>query len=361
MDDSQHATVMYGGNAAFVEALYEAYLADPASVDSDWRAYFDEVRAGAPETAHSAVVQRFYELGRRRLRAAPSRAEGGENLSAAQQTASALVNAYRVYGHISADKNPLHIRKPAEVPELTPEYYGLSVQDLGTAVKEGPFSGTLQEIIDQLRQSYCGSIGFEFTYLPAPEREWFQQRIESVKGRGHYTPEQKKRIYAKLNAAEGLEKYLHQRYVGQKRFSLEGGESFIPLMDALIQGGGQIGIKETVIGMAHRGRLNVLGQYLRQETCRPLLTSSRARKSSPTTRTWPATSSTTWAFPATCVLGGGPMHLALAFNPSHLEIVSPVVHGSVRARQDRPQRRRAQDRSCRSPFTATPPSRGRAW
>ncbi|AWN22047.1 2-oxoglutarate dehydrogenase E1 component [Deinococcus irradiatisoli] len=331
MDDSQHATVMYGGNAAFVEALYEAYLTDPASVDSDWRSYFDEVRAGAAETVHSEVQQRFYQLGRQRLQAAPP--ASGENLSAAQQAASALISAYRVYGHISAAKNPLTIRAPAVVPELTPEYYNLTAQDLATPVKEGAFSGSLQDILGQLQQSYCGAIGFEFSYLPTGEREWFQQRIESSKGRGSYSAEQKKRIYAKLNAAEGLEKYLHQRYVGQKRFSLEGSESFIPLMDALIQTAGKIGIKETVIGMAHRGRLNVLVNIFGKKPA-DLFDEFEGKKVLSDDPDVAGDVKYHMGFSSDVRTSGGPMHLALAFNPSHLEIVSPVVHGSVRARQD---------------------------
>ena len=332
MDDSQHATVMYGGNAAFVEALYEAYLTDPASVDSDWRSYFDEVRGSTRETPHSGVQQRFYELGRQRQASAAPVAAGGQ-VSAAQQTASALVNAYRVYGHISASKNPLHIRQPAEVPELTPEYYGLSAQDLSTPVQEGPFSGTLQEVIAQLRQSYCGSIGFEFTYLPTTEREWFTQRIESARGRGEFSTEQKMRIYAKLNAAEGLEKYLHQRYVGQKRFSLEGSESFIPLMDALIQGGSAVGIKETVIGMAHRGRLNVLVNIFGKKAA-DLFAEFEGKKVLSDDPDVAGDVKYHMGFSSDVRTPSGPMHLALAFNPSHLEIVSPVVQGSVRARQD---------------------------
>ena len=336
MDDSQHATVMYGGNAAFVEALYETYLTDPASVASDWRAYFDDVRSGVNETAHSGVQQRFYDLGRRRLQAASTpqpAVSGAQSVSAAQQAAGALISAYRVYGHISAAKNPLTIRPPAVVPELTPEYYGLSPQDLQTPVQEGHFSGSLMQIIDQLDQTYCGAIGFEFSYLPSSEREWFQQRIEASKGRGSYSAEQKKRIYAKLNAAEGLEKYLHQRYVGQKRFSLEGGESFIPLMDALIQGGGSVGIKETVIGMAHRGRLNVLVNIFGKKPA-DLFDEFEGKKMLSDDPDVAGDVKYHMGYSSDVRTNGGPMHLALAFNPSHLEIVSPVVHGSVRARQD---------------------------
>ncbi len=339
MDDTQQATVMYGGNAAFVEGLYEAYLANPASVDSDWRTYFDSVRQNAVETPHSAVQQQFYDLGRARLKgqtvtAAQPIAQGGSN--AAQQAASALISAYRVYGHISAAKNPLHIRQPAQVPELTPEYYGLSSSDLQTPVKEGYFSGVLSQVLDELKQTYCGAIGFEFSYLPATEREWFQSRVEAAKGRGQYSAEQKRRIYNKMNAAEGLEKYLHQRYVGQKRFSLEGGESFIPLMDILIQRGGEFGVKEMVIGMAHRGRLNVLVNIFGKKPA-DLFAEFEGKKMLSTDPDISGDVKYHMGYSADVHTPQGPMHLALAYNPSHLEIVSPVVHGSVRARQDHRQ------------------------
>ena len=336
MDESFPRTAMSGADtshdsAAFVESLYEAYLQDPATVEGDWRAYFDGLRGGIQETPQGPVQQRFLELGRQRLRVAPAPAGAG---SAAQQVASALVSAYRVYGHISAHKNPLTIRPPAQVPELTPEYYGLSEHDLAEMVHEGPFQGSLRDVMGQLDASYCGSIGYEFSYLPAPEREWFQERIEGSRGRGQYSEAQRRRIMSKLNAAEGLERYLGQRYVGQKRFSLEGGESFIPLMDRLVQLGGELGVKETVIGMAHRGRLNVLVNLFGKKPSE-LFAEFEGKKRLSDDPDVAGDVKYHMGFSSDVSTPGGPMHLALAYNPSHLEIVSPVVHGSVRARQDR--------------------------
>ncbi len=336
MDESFPRTAMSGADtshdsAAFVESLYEAYLQDPATVEGDWRAYFDGLRGGIQETPQGPVQQRFLELGRQRLRVAPAPAGAG---SAAQQVASALVSAYRVYGHISAHKNPLTIRPPAQVPELTPEYYGLSEHDLAETVHEGPFQGSLRDVMGQLDASYCGSIGYEFSYLPAPEREWFQERIEGSRGRGQYSEAQRRRIMSKLNAAEGLERYLGQRYVGQKRFSLEGGESFIPLMDRLVQLGGELGVKETVIGMAHRGRLNVLVNLFGKKPSE-LFAEFEGKKRLSDDPDVAGDVKYHMGFSSDVSTPGGPMHLALAYNPSHLEIVSPVVHGSVRARQDR--------------------------
>ena len=331
--DEQMQTMMWGGNAAFIEGLYESYLTDPASVDAEWRGYFDAMRGGAAERVHSEVQQRFYDLGTGRrggaVLAAPQQASG------AQQAAGALVTAYRVYGHISAHTNPLKLRGIPTVPELTPEFYGLSEADMQEQVQDGPFSGTLREVIGQLRDTYCGAIGFEYNYLPATERAWFQERIE--KDRGHYplTREERHRLMWKLNAAEGLELYLKNRYPGVKRFGLEGGESFIPLMDRIIQqAGGRYGVKEVVVGMAHRGRLNTLVNIFGKPSG-TLFDEFDGKKKISDDPDIAGDVKYHMGYSSDVRTPGGPMHLALAFNPSHLEIVSPVVHGSVRARQDR--------------------------
>ncbi|KEF33884.1 2-oxoglutarate dehydrogenase [Deinococcus sp. RL] len=328
---TQSQTIMSGANAAFLEGLYEAYLADPQSVDPAWRDYFDEVRGGARETAHSPVQQAFLQLGTGRRAGAEAAPQG---VSGAQQAAGALVTAYRVYGHISAQTNPLKMRPIPVVPELTPEYYGLSEADLSTPVQDGVFQGTLRDVLAQLQETYCGAIGFEYNYLPATERQWFQERIEASRGRGQYSAEERRRLLSKLNAAEGLERYLHIKYVGQKRFSLEGSESFIPLLDRLIQRAGQHGVKETVIGMAHRGRLNVLVNIFGKKPS-DLFAEFEGKKRLSDDPEVAGDVKYHMGFSSDVRTPGGPMHLALAFNPSHLEIVSPVVHGSVRARQDR--------------------------
>ncbi|MBB5235747.1 2-oxoglutarate dehydrogenase E1 component [Deinococcus budaensis] len=329
---TQSQTIMSGANAAFIEGLYEAYLSDPQSVDPEWRQYFDEVRAGARETAHSAVQQAFYELGTQKRGGVTLPAPQG--VSGAQQAAGALITAYRVYGHISARTNPLKMRGLPVVPELTPGYYGLSEADLNEPVHDGVFSGPLRDVIGQLQETYCGAIGFEFNYLPATERAWFQERIEAGRGRGQYSPEERRRLMTKLNAAEGLERYLHVKYVGQKRFSLEGSESFIPLLDRLIQQAGKYGVKETVIGMAHRGRLNVLVNIFGKKPS-DLFAEFEGKKKISDDPDVAGDVKYHMGYSSDVRTPGGPMHLALAFNPSHLEIVSPVVHGSVRARQDR--------------------------
>ncbi|MCP2015099.1 2-oxoglutarate dehydrogenase E1 component [Deinococcus sp. HSC-46F16] len=331
---TQSQTIMSGANAAFIEGLYEAYLADPASVDPAWRDYFDEVRGGARETAHSPVQQAFYQLGTQRRGGGGAVVPAPQGVSGAQQAAGAMITAYRVYGHISAKMNPLKMRGLPVVPELTPEYYGLSEADLNEPVHDGVFQGPLRDVIAQLQETYCGAIGFEYNYLPANERQWFQERIEAGRGRGQYSAEERRRLMTKLNAAEGLERYLHVKYVGQKRFSLEGSESFIPLMDRLIQQAGQHGVKETVIGMAHRGRLNVLVNIFGKKPS-DLFAEFEGKKRLSDDPDVAGDVKYHMGFSSDVRTPGGPMHLALAFNPSHLEIVSPVVHGSVRARQDR--------------------------
>lgn len=330
--------MMWGGNAAFIEELYESYLQDPNSVDAQWRNYFDEVRGNATESQHSAIQQAFYKWGTNgKSRADCQGLASPQNASpGVQPSAAALIQAYRVYGHINAETNPLDIRNTAPIPELDPDFYGLSDSDLDVNISEGEYSGTLREVIAQLRQTYCGSIGFEYNYLPTKERHWFQQRIESGHGQGRYhlsTPE-RHRIMEKLNAAEGLELYLKNKYPGVKRFGLEGGESFIPLMDRILQRAGDAGVKEVVIGMAHRGRLNTLVNILGKSP-KDLFDEFDGKRKISDDPDVAGDVKYHMGFSSDIRTSQGPMHLALAFNPSHLEIVSPVVHGSARARQDR--------------------------
>jgi 2-oxoglutarate dehydrogenase E1 component len=322
-------TVMYGGNASFVEALYEDFLTDPLSVSPEWRAYFEGIRGSArgPEPVHSTVQRAFAELaqnGRRRVVAA-------EPTSYARAGAVALLNAYRSMGHLKAQFNPLG-RPEARIAELEPQYYGLTDADMASPISDSGLSGSLKQVMETLDETYCRSIGFEYSYLPRVEREWLQQRIESVKGRATYDAATKRQILNKLNAAEGLERYLHKRYVGQKRFSLEGGDSVIPMLDQLIRRAGKQGVKEVVFGMAHRGRLNVLINIMGKQP-RDLFNEFEGKNVLPGDISGDVKYHL--GFSSDMPTEGGPVHLALAFNPSHLEIIAPVVEGSVRARQDR--------------------------
>ena len=190
----------------------------------------------------------------------------------------------------------------------------------------------LRELLNALRETYCGTLGAEYMYTTEQdEKRWWQQKLESIRSKPNFNSDQKKHILDRLTAAEGLERFLHTKYVGQKRFSLEGGETFIASMDALIQSAGEKGVQEIVIGMAHRGRLNVLVNTMGKlpkdlfaefdHTAPEELTAGDVKYHQ--------------GFSSDISTRGGPVHLSLAFNPSHLEIVNPVVEGSVRARMDR--------------------------
>jgi 2-oxoglutarate dehydrogenase E1 component len=324
---------LFGANNAFVEGLYEAYLADPASVPDTWRAYFDGVlstHAAEHEVAHTPIRDAFAALPKQGAVVAPAVA----GLERKQVSVLQLINAHRFLGVRIADLDPLARHVKPEVPELDPAYYGFTEDDMDTTFETGSLVGaqrmTLREIIRQVRKTYCGTIGAEYMYIgDIAQKRWIQNRLEGERGVPEYPVEVKQHILERLTDAETLERYLHTKYVGQKRFSLEGGETLIPLLDHLLQCASARGVQETVIGMAHRGRLNVLVNILGKlpsmlfaefEGVHPSeLTSGDVKYHN--------------GFSSDIVTKNGDMHVTLAFNPSHLEIVNPVVEGSVRARQ----------------------------
>jgi 2-oxoglutarate dehydrogenase E1 component len=330
---------LFGANAPFIEELYEAYLADPAGVAPEWRRYFDQLQQlpGAPDVAHEPIRQSFVKLVK-----AP-RTEIGHAATASVAAAEKkqvwvlqMANNYRRLGLRHANVDPLKRFEKPPVPELDPAYYGLEESDMelvfNTASTFGPEQMPLREIVRALRETYCGSIGAEFWFIAdTAQRRWIQQRLESVRSQPSYTADFKRFILERLTAAETLEKYLHTRYVGQKRFSLEGGDTLIPLLDHLLQKAGEIGVQESVIGMAHRGRLNVLVNTM-GKLPKDLFSEFEGKHA----EHLPAGDvKYHLGFSSDINTPGGPMHLSLAFNPSHLEIVNPVVEGSVRARQHR--------------------------
>ncbi len=332
MESMQANSLLYGANAAFVEEIYEAYLANPDSVEAEWCQYFDALQAGNParDVAHSPIQRAFAALPRR----APEVAVVDVSLERKQVAVLQMINAHRFLGARIASLDPLSRHAKPEVPELTPAHYGFTDADMDTTFETGSLVGaarmTLREIVQLLRQTYCSSIGAEYMYISeVAQKRWIQQRIEGARGAANYAAEKKRTILQRLTAAETLERYLHTKFVGQKRFSLEGGETLVPLLDHLLQRAGSSGVKETVIGMAHRGRLNVLVNILGKMPSMLFaefegkhaehLTSGDVKYHN--------------GFSSEIVLPGGSMHVTLAFNPSHLEIVNPVVEGSVRARQ----------------------------
>jgi 2-oxoglutarate dehydrogenase E1 component len=334
----QDSSSLYGSNANFVERLYERFLEDPESVDPSWQKHFREIHRGADfETPHSPVIERFAQLAVK----SPGRLaqlQGFTEESVKKQSAVArLINHYRVRGHQIANTNPLG-KTSSPPPDMHPAFYGLSEPDMDTLFDTGTLYGAdrlpLRDIIASLKDIYCGSIGSEYMYIvDTHERRWLINRLESSKASMVLEPEKQRWVLKLLTAAEGIESYLQNRFVGQKRFSLEGGESLIPILDELIQGSGDKGVKEIVIGMAHRGRLNVLVNILGKSPVSLFDEFAGTSTLSPGVRSGDVKYHL--GFSSNIATPGGPVHLALAFNPSHLEIINPVVEGSVKARQDR--------------------------
>ena len=340
----QGNSYLFGGNAPYVEEMYENYLANPGSVPDVWREYFDALQhvpavdgSNAKDVPHLPVVNAFADRAKQGAThvvvAAGADSELGRKRTAVQQ----LIAAYRNVGCRWADLDPLKRTEREKIPELEPSFYGFNDADQEVVFNTsntffGKESMSLRELINALRETYCGSIGAEYMYISDQGRKrWWQQKLESIRSKPNFTADKKKHILDRVTAAEGLERFLHTKYVGQKRFSLEGGESFIASMDELIQQAGAKGVQEIVIGMAHRGRLNVLVNTLGkmpkdlfaefEHTAQEDLPAGDVKYHQ--------------GFSSDVTTPGGPVHLSLAFNPSHLEIVNPVVEGSVRARMDR--------------------------
>jgi 2-oxoglutarate dehydrogenase E1 component len=344
MRQFQVNSYLFGGNAPYVEDLYERYLDNPGSVPDKWRAYFDQMQlvpaadgsTSAPDVAHAPIVESFAQRAKAgTLR--PAVAPTDLSVARKQVHVQSIIAAYRFLGAHWADLDPLKRQERPPIAELEPGFYDLTEADLDIQFSAsntyfGQEQMTLREIVTALRQTYCSTIGVEFMYISDPaQKRWWQQKLESSRTTPGFGPEKKRHILDRLTAAEGLERYLHTKFVGQKRFSLEGGESFIPAMDELIQTAGSNGVEEIVIGMAHRGRLNVLVNILGKMP-KELFAEFEGKSGSDL----PAGDVKYHnGFSSDVSTPGGPVHLSLAFNPSHLEIVNPVVEGSVRARQER--------------------------
>ena len=343
MQEQTANSYLFGGNAPYVEELYEAYLNNPGSVPDNWRAYFDSMQnvpavdgSSKPDVVHASVIASFAERAKQgpiRTVVASNDAEMGRKRVAVTQ----LIAAYRFLGSQWANLDPLQRQERPMIPELDPSFYGFTDADMETVFNIsntyfGPENASLRDLLNLLRDTYCRSIGAEFMYISDPaEKRWMQEKLESIRSTPQFTAEKKAHILERLTAAEGLERYLHTRYVGVKRFSLEGGESFIAAMDETIQRAGEKGVQEIVIGMAHRGRLNVLVNTLGKSPA-DLFEEFEGKHGDDL----PAGDvKYHQGYSSDISTAGGPVHLSLAFNPSHLEIVNPVVEGSVKARMDR--------------------------
>ncbi len=343
--ESLENSYLFGGNAPYVEELYESYLDNPGSVPDNWRNYFDQLQ-NVPATdgqeatrdqAHAPIVESFAQ--RAKANAFVSRGQEPDLAVASKQVhVQSLIAAYRTLGSRWADLDPLKRQDRPPIPELDPAFYGLTEADLDQVFSASNTyftksdTMTLRDILKALRDTYCRSIGAEFMYMSDPaHKRWIQERLESTLSAPAVTPEHKRHLLQQLTEAEGLERYLHTKYVGQKRFSLEGGDSFIASMDELVNHAGDSGIQEIVVGMAHRGRLNMLVNIMGKMPG-DLFAEFEGHHAEGLSDGDVKYHN---GFSSDLSTRGGPVHLSLAFNPSHLEIVNPVVEGSVRARQER--------------------------
>ncbi len=352
MSELWQSSAIYGESAAWLESMYETYLSHPDQLEEKWRLYFDALpskingRSGHGDTveklsreiSHREVSPRemhnyFLDYAQQK-HARGFEADIAYDHEKKQVHVLQLINAYRFRGHQVADLNPLGGRREAEIEDLSLEYHELSKTDLDTVFETGSLAAntslSLRKIYQILQETYCGTIGSEYMHImETTEKRWLQRRLETAHGNAGLNEIEKINILQQLTDAEGLERYLHSKYVGQKRFSLEGGESLIPLLDELVQYAGKLKIKEVVIGMAHRGRLNVLVNILGKAPDE-LFSEFEGTKE---VKELTGDVKYHLGFSSDMDTPGGPVHLALAFNPSHLEIVGPVVEGSVRARQ----------------------------
>jgi len=334
LHEYESTSTLFGGNAPFIEEQYERYLANPASVAPDWRAYFDSLRGGAADVAHAPVIESFIQLAKSRKVAS---AMVDASTMHKQVLVLQMIGKFRTLGMFHADLDPLQRQEKPYIADLDLGSYGFTRADLDTEFDVGSFKAggermRLSELVTALRDTYCRTLGAEYMYIAdTPTKRFVQQRLEPIRSKPTYTAEQKRHVLERLTAAETLERYLHTKYVGQKRFSGEGGLTMIPMLDHLIQRAGAAGVQETVIGMAHRGRLNVLVNTLGKMPA-DLFSEFEGKQSQELSA---GDVKYHQGFSSDVITPGGPMHVTLAFNPSHLEAVDPVVEGSVRARQHR--------------------------
>ncbi len=337
IDKFRETSALNGANATYVEEMFESYLADPSSVAENWQEYFAKFKQENGKDIPQIPVKRAFEQMRHQQRSA-----GGGNVDGAhlakQVSVLQLIAEFRRRGHQVADLCPLNFREEISVPELTLGHYGLSEADLDTTFLTGGLAGQasmkLRDILDTLERTYTKHIGVEFSHMiDEDQRKWLKERLEEVKDGYRFTQEERVETLKQLVSADGLERYLHTRYVGQKRFSLEGGDALIPMMHELVSGASDAGAEEVVIGMAHRGRLNVLVNIMGKAP-EAIFAEFEGK---PTFNKGSGDVKYHMGFSSTIKTreNNEPLHLALAYNPSHLEIVNPVVEGSVRARLER--------------------------
>ena len=365
----EQSSFLYGGNAKYVEELYNNFKQNPAAVDAHWRQFFSEVDNGAKPSAPSWAKANWPLPADDELTAAldgdwaayekahappppqgtnpavvsapapiAAPAEDVKRATLDSVRALMMIRAYRMRGHLSADLDPLRLKEPTQHPELDPASYGFSEADFDRPIfldnVLGLEKATIRQIIEILRKTYCGTIGVEFMHITDPKQKaWIQQRIEGENKEIIFTKEGKKAILNKLIEAEGFEQFLNVKYTGTKRFGLDGSEGMIPALEQLIKRGGQLGLKDIVLGMAHRGRLNVLANVLNKPFS-AIFHEFQGGSSTPDEVEGSGDVKYHLGSSSDRVFDGNTVHLSLTANPSHLEIVDPVVLGKARAKQD---------------------------
>lgn len=330
----QQNSYLFSGNGTYLETLYEQYLHDPSQLSTEWQTYFAQLSDKKNDVSHADIRSYFAELAQRPIQnRAPHPA--ADDL---HDKLLGVIEAYRRYGHFQAHLDPLALAPKREIVDLNLENHDINAQDLKRSVNLNGLLGlqsvSVENLVAHLKKIYCSSIGFEYEYIADhAQRSWLQARIEAVSGKPSFSAQTKKTILKGLIYADGLEKYLGNKFVAQKRFSLEGGDSLIPLIDELVARASADSVQEIVIGMAHRGRLNVLINILGKSPAK--LFEEFAGKLTQENRSGDVKYHK--GFAADLKTDHGIMHVAMAFNPSHLEIVNPVIEGSVRSRQERRQ------------------------
>ncbi|MDX2222800.1 MAG: 2-oxoglutarate dehydrogenase E1 component, partial [Rhodospirillaceae bacterium] len=353
-------------NATFLAELYSQYLKNPAAVDPSWSRVFaelgddardilEELEGASWAPSESGVIgvadgedKPVKADGKPNGKAGPA-ASGAAPRGAVDQAlvlkqaedsikALALIRAYRTRGHQLADLDPLKLSKNPSHPELDPAYHGFTDADLGREIVLGGVLGfekaKLSEIIDALKQTYCGTIGVEYMHVQdIDQRMWLQKRFETERLEPRFTPQGKKAILERLTEAEGFEKFLGIKYTGTKRFGLDGGEALIPAIEQILKRGGMLGVKEVVLGMAHRGRLNVLVNVMHKPFS-ALFSEFQGNSPNPADVEGSGDVKYHLGTSADREFDGNVVHLSLTANPSHLEVVNPVVLGKVRAKQE---------------------------
>ncbi len=363
---------LYGSNAAYIEELHEKWANDPGSVSAEWKAFFDQLRDNAASVKASAEAGAWG----RDVATEPSEATAvfdgrwpapkpdpkkpgaaaapaaGKPAAPAEVSADAiraaahdsiralmLIRSYRVRGHLQAKLDPLGIEQPVENPELTPEFYGFTGADLDRPIfldgVLGLQTGTIREVLDILKRTYCGTVGIQFMHIAEPEeKSWLQQRFEGADKfeQNAFSKEGKLAILSKLVEAEGFERFLHKRFPGTKRFGLDGGEAMVPALEQVIKRGGSLGVDEVVLGMAHRGRLNVLAAVM-GKPYKVIFHEFQGGSAVPSDIEGSGDVKYHMGASSNREFDGNHVHLSLTANPSHLEIVNPVVLGKARAKQ----------------------------